>query len=98
MSKQIEVKTTIKNGSLVTAANADKITVIGKKGEYHGFILDTSVDTENYTPRYKIVKEEDGWIAREVTFNHGICGHADTLREQIIRIGSGKRYKIVVED
>ncbi|MCC4238148.1 hypothetical protein LL266_16790 [Vibrio anguillarum] len=98
MAKNIEVKCTIKNGSLVTEANAPKIFVFGKKGAFHNHIVGTQVDTENYTPRYALVKEEEGWIAREVTFNTGILGHTNTLRQQIIRIGLSGGFHIVFED
>lgn len=98
MAKQIEVKCTVKNGSLVTEANAHKISVIGVKGHFHGNVTGTDVDTKNYTPCYSIVKEKEGWIAREVTFNFGILGHTSTLRQQIINIGLSSNFKIEIED
>lgn len=99
MAKHIEVKCTIKNGSLVTEANASKIVVVGVKGSFHGVISEagTQVNTEDYTPRYAIVKEKEGWIAREVTFSLGILGHTQTLRDQIINIGLMSKYQIVFE-
>lgn len=98
MKSQIEVKCTIKNGSLLTEANAHKISVTSVKGDFHGHRVGTDIDTENYTPRYSIIKEDQGWIAREVTFNTGLLGHTPTLREQIIRIGLNGKFKIEVED
>lgn len=99
MAKHIEVKCTIKNGSLVTESNASKIVVVGVKGSFHGWVsgIGTQVNTEDYTPRYVMVKEEEGWIAREVTFGFGITGHTRTLRDQIINIGLMSKYQIVFE-
>ncbi len=96
--KNIEVKCTIKNGSLVTEANAPKLKVIGVKGSLHKTIVGTDVDTKNYSPLYELVKETEGWIAREVTFNTGIVGHTKTLRQQIINISLMGRHSIIFSD
>ena len=97
MSINISVKLQINNGRYVTEANANKLFALSQKGALAGLVFGTNIDLENYTPRYAFVKEAQGWIAREQTFNLSICGHRKTLREQVIAVAMSGRHEIVFE-
>lgn len=96
MATEITVKYKIENGRLISEKNINRIFAIGEAGKLDGLLNVTKVDVKTYVPRYKLVKEDEGYIFREVMFNLGIAGASKTLREQVIK-ASMWGYTVVVE-
>lgn len=83
-SKHIKVR----NVSRIVAISSRLCTNVHMRG----------IDPTAYYEKWKIVKEDKGYIFREVTHNGGICGHHKTLRSLIISSGGLPHIKIVLLD
>lgn len=84
MSEKIIVKHTNKGGNHVSVANMHRLFAYRPPGSMKDNVITHKVDISTYQPKYAFVKEPEGFICREVTFNFGICGHTKTLRQQVI--------------
>ncbi|MGB0521449.1 MAG: hypothetical protein ACPGJS_00745 [Flammeovirgaceae bacterium] len=96
MAKEFEIKIKITNGKLISAANLHKIVAEAIQEGTNVHIA--GIDPKTYRERYKVHKEAQGYIFREVTVNTGINGHHATLRELIIDALRHRDLRVFVEE
>lgn len=90
MPKQIIARVTLDGGTLLSAANAHRIMArdtrpSDRMGNRHPSPLHRYKNDPPYFQRWTIKKEPEGFIFREVTHNGGLCGHADNVRQLVIK-------------
>lgn len=108
--KQIHARVKLDGGRLLSAKNADKIIARSlKPTDRYGNTLDKDGKSPIYElrseppyfRRWSVKKEKEGFIFREVGSNSGICGHAKSVRELVIKtlcgLGAVLGSSIVVE-
>lgn len=94
----------ITGGNLLSAANASRIVARATRqtDEYGNALvkgrspIDRLRDEPPYTQVWRLKKEPEGYIFREVRNNQGICGHRKTVRAQVAAVLVGG-YGINVE-
>ena len=80
VEKEFTTKLTISHSHLITEANKNKIMA-------ESTIYDTS---------YRVCKEPDGYIFREVTLHTGIDGHHKTLRDLLISVAQYEHFRVFI--
>ncbi len=87
--KKISARITVSGGSLLTAANAARIIARSTRAtDPDGNSLPTRIDRHVGKPPYfqtwRVKKEPEGFIFREVTNGQGISGHHPTVRRLVV--------------
>lgn len=94
MPKQITARVTLDGGTLLSTANAHRIIARDtrpsdrsgnrlREGEKSP--IERYKNDPPYFQRWTVKKEPEGFIFREVTHNGGLCGHADNVRQLVIK-------------
>lgn len=100
MEIEFKKKYSLVNGNKINKNNWHKVVAICLEPNIsiHGVTAIDSVRISGgqYFCRYKLVKEEDGYIFREINANTGINGHHETYRLAIFRAISS-RIRVILE-
>lgn len=94
---EITAKVSLTNGKHIGDKNIDKI--LARDTRENTSLYEGGTLVKGYFCRYKAVKEEEGYIFREVKFNTGINGHHPTLRSLILNtlIDHGHNIKVEID-
>lgn len=82
MSTPIRLVTRIEGGQLINLKNLKRIRAFST--ELCTSVISSHIDPKTYRESYVILRENEGYIFREITHGMGICGHRRTVRALVL--------------